>query len=496
MCTTISRPLWPELSRNSWANEMLSLYLPGYARTLVYMLQSTEYQALPYLAWYWRTKDFRAVSRRRQLDKTGAARILQAALETGILLQLLVSIILLLRSIQTGSIVQLIIGAVLFAAYPIMWAHLVLVPLVLGNWLIIKPRERHLIERSKAIFADHPATIIAVAGSYGKTSMKELLLTVLSEGKKVAATPANKNVAVSHAAFAASLNGDEEILIIEYGEGKPGDVQRFCEYTQPDIGVITGLAPAHLDQYKTLEAAGQDIFSLVNYLKDQKVYVNAESNAAQPFIRPSHLLYSSEKVLGWAISDIVVKIDGTSFTMKKSDKVLRLKSKLLGKHQVGPLALAAALANDLGLTREQIERGVGKTAPFEHRMQARRLHGAWIIDDTYNGNIDGVRAGLQLLQDLPANRKIYVTPGLVDQGEEANKVHYQMGKLIAAANPNQVVLMQNSAEPQIQKGLQEANYTGVVRAESDPLTFYNSLEHFIAAGDLVLLQNDWTDNYK
>lgn len=128
-------------------------------------------------------------------------------------------------------------------------------------------------------------------------------------------------------------------------------------------------------------------------------------------------------------------------------------------------------------------------------MQPYQLGGAWIIDDTYNGNLEGLRAGTQLLAELPAQRKIYVTPGLVDQGAETERVHLAAGKLIAAAKPDIVVLMQNSVTDYIVLGLREAGYSGDLRIEEVPLDFYTNLNHFVAAGDLVLMQNDWTDNY-
>ncbi|MEO7364613.1 MAG: cyanophycin synthetase [Candidatus Saccharimonadales bacterium] len=128
-------------------------------------------------------------------------------------------------------------------------------------------------------------------------------------------------------------------------------------------------------------------------------------------------------------------------------------------------------------------------------MQPYQLGGAWVVDDTYNGNLEGVRAGTQLLADLDASRKIYVTPGLVDQGSESARVHTEVGRLIAAASPDLVVLMQNTATDSIVAGLQEAAYKGRLQIESNPLDFYTNLQHFVAAGDLVVMQNDWTDNY-
>lgn len=464
---------------------------PHYAVVVVYMLQGTEYQVRPYLKWYWRTTNFSRVMRRRTLDTTRSARMLVIVVRFGMALQYLAGVALLLMG--DGPIVLVGLGMVLSA--PLVWAHLVVAPLILGRLLVVGPRERSLVAQSANIFREHRGVTIAVAGSYGKTSMKELLATVLAEGKNVAVTPANKNVAVSHARFAAKLTGDEDVLVIEYGEGKPGDVARFAQTTQPDIGIITGLAPAHLDQYSTLEEASQDIFALADYLHDTQVYVNSASQPTAQFIKPAHILYNSEHTGPWQIQDINVSYDGTSFVMKNGTKRLELHSDLLGRHHVGPLATAVSIGIVLGLSDEQAVGGVSKTLPHEHRMQPRPLGGGWIIDDTYNGNIDGIEAGLDLLTELPATRKVYVTPGLVDQGIETEAVHQKMGELIAKAAPDEVVLMQNSVTKFIHSGMEAAGYKGKLRIEHDPLSFYTNLDHMVAAGDLFLMQNDWTDNY-
>lgn len=459
------------------------------------MLQATEYQPRPYIQWVARTRDFSAVMRRRELDRTRAARALLRFIQVGMVVEIALGAWMAITGWLQLSVVFMALGLVILFLYPIVWAYLAVLPLVVGRLLIVRPRERRLIAESEGLFAAHPATKIAVAGSYGKTTVKELLATVIGEGRRVAATPANKNVAISHAQFARRLKGDEEVLIIEFGEGGPGDVARFSQTTHPNIGVVTGLAPAHLDQYKTMQAAGEDIFSLADYLHDKDVYVTGESEPLKPFIKPEHHTYSQEGVLDWRIKDIVVSLDGTTFTMTHGRTTLSLKSGLLGRHLVAPIALAAALAIKLGLTEKQVEEGISKTQPFEHRMQPRLVAGAWVIDDTYNGTIEGMRAGLRLLSELPATRKLYVTPGLVDQGSETEAVHKELGRLIAEAPPDVVVLMQNSVTHFIQEGLEAHGYEGTVHVEQDPLAFYTNLTHFTAAGDLVLMQNDWTDNY-
>lgn len=475
---------------------LASLYSPRYANVLVYMLQNTEYYARPYLAWYWQTGDFSRVMYRRTLDSTRAARLLLLVLRLGIAMQIAVGLILVALWLWNDLDGGWQFGLALLLSYPIVWAHLVVVPLVLGRLLIVRPKERRLIRASEPVFRNHPGVKIAIAGSYGKTSMKELLLTILGEHKQVAATPANKNVAISHARFARTLNGQEEVLLIEYGEARPGDIARFARVTHPTHGIITGIAPAHLDYYPSVDSVTRDMFSLAQFVDHSKLYVNSEAPLAVPFLNgQAYEAYNHKGTLGWKVSDVQVGLEGTHFTLRKDKRTLKLKSGLLGRHQIGPLTLACALAADLGLSDKQIEAAVSRTAPFEHRMQPYRLGAAWIIDDTYNGNIEGVRAGTALFKELQAQRKIYVTPGLVDQGEEAEAVHRQMGELIAGAGPDLVVLMQNSVTGYIQAGLQAAGFRGEVLLEPDPLNFYKHLDLLVAAGDVVLLQNDWPDNY-
>jgi hypothetical protein len=454
-----------------------AFYSPRFPSVLTYMLQSTEYQAWPYITWFWRTQNFATVMNRRSLARTKAARLLTLALQVGMLLEIIAGGVLIYLWHWHNLSGGLEFGLALIVAYPVVWAHVVLVPLVVGREVVVKPNEKRRIAESEAIFNTHPGINIAIAG------------------KKVAATPANMNVPISHARFAASLTAKEDILLIEYGEGAPGDVERFSRTTHPTHGVITGLAPAHLDHYKTLKAAGQDIFSLATYLKDKNTYVNSESPATKDFVRPAFHSYNREGVLGWNIRDVHIALDGTRFSLHKGKKHFKLHSALLGRHQLGPLSLAVALADTFGLSEAEITKGIAETKPFEHRMQPYLLAGAWVIDDTYNGNIEGIRAGTELLKELPATRKIYVTPGLVDQGQETERVHQEMGELIARAEPDLVVLMQNSATKSIQAGLAAKGFDGELQIEQHPLEFYTNLPEFLAAGDLVLMQNDWTDNY-
>lgn len=463
----------------------LSYYHPKLPLFLGYMLQQVEYNPAKFLRWVIKFPDLTKVMHRQQIVWTHKARALVFIIAFFFAFYVLLSLLNFLILPATGILTFLLTPyLVILLTYMI----------VVCGWLYFEePRRRKLLKQASKAFRNHRGVKVAIAGSYGKTTMKELLLTVLSEGKSVAATPGNKNVPVSHAAWAKKLSGEEDILLIEYGEAEPGDIKKMAELTVPDYGIITGLAPNHLDGYKNLDAVAEDLLSLGDYVDRKKIFVNGPAFKDHKTSDFQH--FSSNEVLGWKIGKAKVDFEGTSFEMHKKKQTIRLRSGLLGRHLVAPLALAAALARELGLSVDEIEKGIAKTKPFKHRTQPRQQQGAWIIDDTYNGSLEGIRAGLALLKELAAKRKIYVTPGLVEQGKETERVHLEIGRLIAEADPDRTVLMQNSTTEFMVKGLEKGGYKGDLRIETDPLAFYTNLEHIIAGGDLVMMQNDWTDNY-
>ena len=462
---------------------------------MVYMLQQVEYNPRKFLDWvgrlYKQHKKLGTVIQRQKLVATSKATVLIVFLYT-----VVVSVVVSGLVLADGELIFVLAKLLLLLLSLPIWLILALATASFAaHSLIIKPSERKLLATSREIFSSNEAIKIAVIGSYGKTTMKELLLKILEQGKCVTATPGNMNTTVSHAGFAKRLTGKEEVIIVEFGEGKPGDVERMSDMLRPDYAVVTGLAPNHLDHYLTLEAVANDLLSVKEYLGKESIFTNCESALLKSYSKTGVTAFNKTLVLGWKISDVKVSISGTSFKMKNGKKTLSVKSGILGEHQVAPLAFAAAFAAKLGLTKSQIEAGCLSIKPYEHRMQPRKIYGAWLIDDTYNGNLEGLLAGLSLLEGLVADRKWYVTPGLVDQGVETDRVHRKLGKKIAESNIDIVVLMDNSVRTIIEDSMTKFGFKGELRVEENPLEFYLNIEHIVAAGDVVLMQNDWTDNY-
>jgi UDP-N-acetylmuramoyl-tripeptide--D-alanyl-D-alanine ligase len=467
---------------------LLSYYWPTAPFAFVYMLQQVEYNPFKFIGWLRSLPNLLRIRQRGRLEVTDRIKLM-----------LFISYFSWLLMFAVGIIASLITNNYMFALLcllsPLTSTLTLFITTLLLQKFVVDRVERKEIMAAKEKLASIKARRIAVLGSYGKTTMKELLTTVLSEAKKVAATPGNKNVLISHARWVnKQLAGDEEVIIFEYGESKPGDIEELAAFSKPDVAVITGLAPAHLDGYASVESIADDLASIQNTVDSKNLYANGNSELLRQ--KATAYFYNSNGIANIKVSNIRIDFNATSFTLDIDGKKLHLFTGLVGAHQIGPLCAVVAVALRLGLNEKQITDGVAATTPYEHRMQPRNLHGAWIIDDTYNGNIEGMRAGLELLRALPGKRKIYVTPGLVDQGPETEQIHEELGQLIAAGAPDKVVLMQNSVVEYIRTGLNEGNYNGEISIEPNPLDYYTNLEHFLAAGDVVMLQNDWPDSYK
>lgn len=468
---------------------LLSYVWPKAPWLHVYMLQQVEYDPYKFIAWAGSFPNLFAVQKRGLLTKTKRAQLMLVIAYGAWLAAIVLALSL---TLATGSYIWLL----LLLTAPLASLTVVYFTTYLLQTLVVEPRQHKEIAAAKRKLEQMTAVRIAVLGSYGKTSMKEMLLTILGKGKRVVATPGNKNVLISHARWVMDkLSGNEDVLIFEYGESAPGDILKFASFSQPHNAIVTGLAPAHLDAYSDMEAIANDFASIQQAVNDtESRYVHNDSGLLHQKFTGN--FYDEQGTAEWRVSNVVVGLEGTNFNLTNGTRNLELSTGLLGRHQIGPLVVAIALAAKLGLTDEQITAGVAETKAFEHRMQARALHGAWIIDDTYNGNIEGMRAGLALLGELPAKHRIYVTPGLVDQGIENQTVHEELGKLIAQTAPDTVVLMKNSNLTHIQTGLRNGNYSGELTIEDSPLEYYTNLEHYLAAGDVALLQNDLPDSYR
>ena len=468
-----------------------SRFSPLYIRSLVYMMQASEYNVFDFFLWYERVEDFSQVEKRKRLFWSVKATYLFLLLWiiTALCLIFAIDILFIFPLPYNIICALLVVGATGFVP------PYTLVLLAIAGQVIQKPIEWWETGRAGRRLASHKGFKIAIAGSYGKTSMREILKAVLSEGKKVAAPPGSHNTPLGVARFIRSLKGDEEVIIFELGEYYPGDVRKLCKIIKPDLGVITGVNEAHLEKFKTLAKAADTIFEISAFVAPDSLYINGENETSRDRAKERNVLYSHAGAGRFTAENIHSDLGGTSLTLVSSDVRIEAHSSLLGLHQIGPLALAAEIAARLNLSDVQIKAGIGKTKPFAHRLEPRvDQSGVVTLDDSYNGNPDGVSAVIEFLAALKA-RRFYVTPGLVEMGARKEAVHRDIGTRLAKANIEKVVLIRNSVTPFIEAGLKDANFAGEILWFSDMPQALSALSHMTISGDVVVIQNDWPDQY-
>ncbi len=275
-------------------------------------------------------------------------------------------------------------------------------------------------------------TIIAVTGSYGKTSTKEYLRTILASKFRVLATADHRNTEVGiPLTILNDLTADHEILIAEIGAYDQGTIKRTCEFLQPKIGLVTGVNEQHLSLFGSMDnllsaEGGRELLDCLP--ANGFLAVNGENKYCRD-------LYSSAKIDKLAYSfdqlkNVIVETSSISFSFE--NKNFRLN--ILGKHNMLNLLGAIQVAMKIGMTIDEVLHTVQKIDMKQNSYKLYRgtsgKEGITIIDSTYSANPDGVIADLEYLK-LFQGKKIIVMPCLIELGEAGESVHAKIGKKIS-----------------------------------------------------------------
>lgn len=373
-------------------------------------------------------------------------------------------------------------------------AAIILWPL---DWFV----KKLVVSRAKAKIRAHGGLkVIGIAGSYGKTTMKEVLGEVLSAKFKVLRTPESVNTPVGVARWVLKqLDHSVQIIIVEMGEHYKGDVKELCGIARPDISVVTGINESHLERMKTLDNVVATIFEIVSCSKPKSlVMLNADDEHVvkhyKEFVWPDH------KIAQFSISNFQFHKFNTEKLVweAEAEDVGKVDINLLGEYALGDVDAAVKIGQSLGMSAEDIKKGIANIKPIEHRLQpVKGSVDVLIIDDAYNGNPAGVAEAIKVLSRFTNRRKIYISPGLVEMGKATAEVHRAIGKQLAEV-ADVVILIKNSVTPFIAEGI---GYRVGGKEKPEVIWFntaqeaHSSFVKIIRPGDVVVFQNDWGDNY-
>ncbi|MCS7336958.1 MAG: UDP-N-acetylmuramoyl-tripeptide--D-alanyl-D-alanine ligase [Verrucomicrobiae bacterium] len=341
--------------------------------------------------------------------------------------------------------------------------------------------------------AELGVTSVAVCGSNGKTTVKELLAAVLRQQFNTHSSPASYNNDIGVPLTLLGLTRAHQMLVAEAGTNHPGELAPLIRMIQPQIGVLTNVGREHMEFFGDLAGVAQEEGQLAELLPSDGLLVLDGDNdwasymAARTRARVVRVGLSDKN--DWRATDIQLDNRGVSFNVAAPRKEYsgRYRVNLIGRHQVINALFAIAVGEELGLGRADIQRGLAECRPAPRRMQLYEKRGVWVLDDSYNANPDSMRMALRTLAELPCSgRRVAVLGDMAEQGEHSVAAHIEVGRLAAELGIGQLFAVGKMA-PVTAQAARAAGLTRVMEfTELEAASC--ALRKFVRPGDLVLLK--------
>ena len=367
---------------------------------------------------------------------------------------------------------------------------------IIANFLNIydKLKNKRFIHLAQEKLTLNSAKIIAITGSNGKTSVKNILYNLLKTKYKVLCSPKSYNTPLGISKFINESNVNEcDFVILEYGARHIGDVKKLCNTFGADYGIITTIAPQHIESFKTIENVCIAKKELSDFLKYDLCVYNLDNIYTLKMYQQK-----TGKKLGVSIhykcdifaSNIKIKDYKTEFNINFNNKKCKVKTRLLGRHNVTNILLASALATKLGVDIENIVDAISELNFVPHRLELIKTN-INILDDSYNCSIASSREALYVLTKF-SGKKVVATPGIIEGGKSEFMINFHLGELLSVCD--EVIIIGNHNKLALATGLGSKNFKNIVYCP----TLLDAQNEFkkLNIGDNLLLLNDLPDDYK
>ncbi|MBO4573419.1 MAG: UDP-N-acetylmuramoyl-tripeptide--D-alanyl-D-alanine ligase [Clostridia bacterium] len=392
---------------------------------------------------------------------------------------------------------------------PLCLTPLLVPPLTRLSNALNAPAERihnmKYVEKCRKTLAERTDLIkIGITGSYGKTSVKEILRSILSEKYNVLVTPYSYNTPLGVCRTVKRLDSTYDVFIAEMGARREGEINELCQLVDPKYGIINGITGQHLETFLSINRIKKTKFELADWLKNNGGTLivtcdNENTCSMLDELENENVVVAgldTDKAPDVYAEDVKLTERGAEFTLCFGDgRSVSCRTSLYGTHNVSNIVLAAALAEKLFLTPEQIAAGIARIKPVPHRLEVSvNDGGVTIIDDSYNANVEGTKAAVEVL-DTFSGRKIIITPGMVELGRTEDRENYEFGRRLAK-NIDLAILVGSHGAYTIRDGLlfEGFDMENVYMAKdlNDATAYYKKHSR---PGDVVLFENDLPDKF-
>jgi UDP-N-acetylmuramoyl-tripeptide--D-alanyl-D-alanine ligase len=368
-------------------------------------------------------------------------------------------------------------------------------------------KQQGFIQEAKEILAEYHPYTIGITGSYGKTSTKAILGSILEAIEPTFWTPGSINTEMGITRqIREQMKPQQHTAIIEMGAYQIGSIAKLCRLTPPDAGMVTAVGVMHLERFGGAENIYRAKSELPQAVPDGGLLVCNGDNPGARRMAGEHaknrtLLYGLEPEIGpldcW-MSDIEASMDGTKFVMNWEGKTYPGFTKLLGVPMLSNLVGAFTMACALGKDPDYVIAAIASLEPANNRLNLRKNGDGFILDDSYNSNPIGFASALEVLDALAGGRKILMTPGMVELGEIQAAENRQVA-LKAAQVCDLVMIIGDTNKDALREGLAAGGLNSNQILEFNhrdvALAYINSPEHR-QAQDIILIENDLPDLYE
>jgi UDP-N-acetylmuramoyl-tripeptide--D-alanyl-D-alanine ligase len=341
--------------------------------------------------------------------------------------------------------------------------------------------------------------VVALTGSQGKTSTKDLLAQVLAAAGRTVATFGSFNNELGLPLTVLRADSATEFLVLEMGARHIGDLRASCTIAPPDVSVVLNVGKAHLGEFGSQAAIAQAKGELVEALSEDGVAV---LNADDPLVSAMAARTRARVVRFGSTADVDVRVEDLavddlgrpSFTLHAGEERARVSMGLVGEHHAGNAAAATAAALTLGLSLGAVAEALGSaTATSRGRMEvAERADGVTVIDDAYNANPDSVRAALKALAAVgrgrPGSRTVAVLGEMRELGDSALAEHDAVGRLVVRLDIHQLLVVGAAARPIHLGATLEGSWGEESVFVEDTTAATDWLRTHLAPGDVVLFK--------
>ena len=335
--------------------------------------------------------------------------------------------------------------------------------------------------------------VIAVGGSNGKTTVKELLASVLRQKFSTLASEASFNNDIGVPMTLLRLEKLHQAAVLEAGTNHPGELAPLVKMIAPKLGVITSIGREHLEFFGDVAGVALEEGVLAELLPaDGKLFLNGDSEwsdkiAARTKAQVVRVGFGEKN--DWCAKKVRLDKNGVTFqvTAPKEEFGGEYRVNLLGKHQAVNSLLATAVGAELGLMREQILRGLAECQPAKMRLNFWEANGVRVLDDSYNANADSTIAALETLCGLPLQgRRVAVLGDMAELGTHSTAAHAEVGRRAAELEVGQLFAVGKMAAVTAQA----ARDAGLMRVFefAEVEAAMNVVRSFLKPGDVVLLK--------